>query len=78
MATKIAQISTLVTADDKPMKRGLVKARGNAKKGAKKIQDELNGINLKSLGIDIYSIATAGQIMPKLILLTLANYLKPK
>jgi len=51
MATKISSIYTLITADDKPLKRGLVKARGEAVKGAKRIQTALNKINFKAIGL---------------------------
>ena len=51
MATKISSIYTLITADDKPLKRGLVKARGEAVKGAGKIQKALNKINFKAIAL---------------------------
>lgn len=51
MATKISAIYTLITADDKPLKRGLRRAQGEAVKGAARIQKALNKINFRAIGL---------------------------
>ena len=51
MATKIATIYSLITADDGPLKRGLASAHTASVKGAAKIQTALNKINFRAIGL---------------------------
>ena len=57
MATKISTIYTLITADDKPLKRGLDSARTASISGAKKIQNALNKINFKAIALGATAMA---------------------
>ena len=72
MATKISSIYTLITADDKPLKRGLVKARQESVKGAKRIQAALNKINFKAIALGATAMAaTVGFAASKFIKLAI-------
>ena len=72
MATKISTIYTLITADDKPLKRGLASARTASVSGAKKIQNALNKINFKAIAIGATAMAaTMGYAASKFIKLAI-------
>ena len=59
MATKISTIYTLITADDKPLKKGLARARDASVKGASKIQKALNKINFKAIALGATAMAAS-------------------
>jgi len=72
MATKISTIYTLITADDKPLKRGLDSARTASISGAKKIQNALNKINFKAIALGATAMAaTLGFAASKFIKLAI-------
>ncbi|HUX78396.1 MAG TPA: hypothetical protein VMW10_01415 [Alphaproteobacteria bacterium] len=57
MATKIATIYSLITANIDPLKKGLVSARDASVKGAAKIQNALNKINFKAIALGATAMA---------------------
>ena len=72
MATKIATIYSLITADDAPLKRGLASAHSASVKGATRIQTALGKINFKAIGVGALAIgASVAMVASKFIKLAI-------